>query len=122
MGVGGVTVALRGDASQEEVRFAVGTVHATRRFHLPIHPGEPGHMFIRRCVKAFSLACSMALVAGCGTSTPPAPLVRHAPYLYSDVIGGHKARAAKMKAAKIHAVTDGPTYMAELDAELRRQT
>ena len=88
-------------------------------------------MFIRRCVKAFSLACSMALVAGCGTSTPPAPLVRpaaftplglNAPYLYSDVIGGHKARAAKMKAAKIHAVTDGPTYVAELDAELRRQT
>jgi outer membrane protein OmpA-like peptidoglycan-associated protein len=39
------------------------------------------------------------------------------------VIGGHKARAAKMKAAKIRPlVGGGPAYMAELDTELRRQT
>ena len=66
-------------------------------------------MSIRRCVHAISLGSLMALLAACGTSPPP-PLVRpaaftplglNAPYLYADVIGGHKARAAKMKAAKI---------------------
>lgn len=87
----------------------------------------------RRCVNAIALGCSIALVAACGTAPPPPPLVRpaaftplglDAPYLYSDVIGGHKARAAKMKAAKVRALSAGtaPAYMAELDTELRRQT
>jgi len=71
-------------------------------------------------------------VAGCQTSPPPPvvvpaafrPLGLTAPYLQGDVIGGQKARAAKMRAAKIRPLTAyevGP-YLAELDAELRRQT
>ena len=90
-------------------------------------------MSIRRCVNAIALGCSIALVAACGTAPPPPPLVRpaaftplglDAPYLYSDVIGGHKARAAKMKAAKVRALSAGtaPAYMAGLDSELRQQT
>jgi outer membrane protein OmpA-like peptidoglycan-associated protein len=91
-------------------------------------------MSISRSVKAIALGWSVALLAACGTSSPPPPaLVRpaaftplglNAPYLYSDVIGGHKARAAKMKAAKIGSVAPGggPAYMAELETELRRQT
>jgi outer membrane protein OmpA-like peptidoglycan-associated protein len=40
------------------------------------------------------------------------------------VISGTKARAAKMRAAKIKPLTpyEAPTYMTELDSELRRQT
>jgi outer membrane protein OmpA-like peptidoglycan-associated protein len=91
-------------------------------------------MSIRRCVKAIALGCSITLVAACGTApAPPPALVRpaaftplglNAPYLYSDVIGGHKARAAKMKGAKVRPLSAGaaPAYMAELDTELRRQT
>ena len=91
-------------------------------------------MSIRRRVNAIALGCSLALLAACGDrAPPPPPLVRpaaftplglNAPYLYSDVIGGHKSRAAKMKAAKVRALSAGtaPAYMAELDSELRRQT
>jgi len=89
-------------------------------------------MHVRRSLKAIAAGCSIALVAGCQTA-PPAPLVRPtafiplglgAPYLYGDVIGGHKARAAKMRAAKIRPLNAGaaPSYMAGLDSELRRQT
>lgn len=89
-------------------------------------------MSIRRRVKAIPFACSIALLAGCRTA-PPAPLVRpaafiplglDAAYLHADVIGGHKSRAARMKAAKIHALAAAaaPAYMAGLDSELRRQT
>jgi outer membrane protein OmpA-like peptidoglycan-associated protein len=78
------------------------------------------------------LGCSIAALAACETAPPP-PMVRpaaftplglNAPYLYGDVIGGHKARAAKMKAAKIHALspTAAPAYIADLDRELRTQT
>lgn len=72
-------------------------------------------------------------LAGCETAPPPAPVLRpaaftplglNAPYLYADVIGGHRSRAAKMKGAKIRPL--GPAaaaaYMAELDRELRTQT
>jgi outer membrane protein OmpA-like peptidoglycan-associated protein len=47
-----------------------------------------------------------------------------APYLYGDVIGGHRARAAKIRGAKIRplAAYAAPAYMANLGAELRRQT
>ena len=92
-------------------------------------------MSIRRCVKAIALGCSVALVAACGTAPPPPPpaLVRpaaftplglNAPYLYSDVVGGHKSRAARMKAAKVRPLAPGAAapYMADLDMELRRQT
>jgi len=52
------------------------------------------------------------------------PLGTTAPYLLGDVIGGQKARAAKMRAAKIKPLTpyEVPAYMADLGAELRRQT
>jgi outer membrane protein OmpA-like peptidoglycan-associated protein len=41
-----------------------------------------------------------------------------------DVIGGYRARAAKMRAAKIRPLTPAevPAYMADLETELRRQT
>jgi outer membrane protein OmpA-like peptidoglycan-associated protein len=78
------------------------------------------------------IGCSIAALAGCRSAPPPAlvrpvaftPLGLNAPYLYGDVISGHKARAAKMRAAKIRplSVAESATYMAELDRELRVQT
>src|SRR5207342_2175140 len=52
------------------------------------------------------------------------PLGVTAPYLMGDVIGGNKARAAKMKAAKIKPLSpyEVGNYMAEFSSELRRQT
>ena len=89
----------------------------------------------RRGLKAIGLTCSVAVLAACNTfgSSPPPPVVRppaftalglSAAYLYSDVVGGHRARAAKMKAAKIRPLSAGaaPAYMANLASELRRQT
>lgn len=78
------------------------------------------------------LGCSIAALSACETSPPP-PLVRpaaftplglSAPYLYGDVIGGRRARAAKMRAAKIHPLgpANAPGYMAALDSALRTQT
>lgn len=74
------------------------------------------------------------LVAGCGTfrQSPP-PMARPAafialgvgaPYLSGDVIGGRKARAAKMRSAKIGPLAPQavPAYLGELEGELRRQT
>lgn len=79
------------------------------------------------------VGCSVAVLAGCNTAPPPPPVLRpvaftplglNAPYLYGDLIGGHRARAAKMRAAKIQALTPGaaPGYIAQLDRELRTQT
>lgn len=77
------------------------------------------------------LSCSALALAGCQTAPPPVavpasftPLGLNAPYLSGDVIGGHKARAAKMKAAKIHPLPPGmaSAYMAKLEQELRQQT
>lgn len=90
-------------------------------------------MQFRRTLTPFVLGCSIALLAGCETSAPPPTMVRpaafiplglDAPYLTSEVIGGHKARAAKMRAAKIKPLGTGsaPAYMADLDRELRTQT
>ncbi len=90
-------------------------------------------MQFRRGIKAVLAGCAIALVAGCRSAVPPPPLVRpaaftplgiNAPYLYGEVIGGHKARAAKMRSAKIKALTAGaaPAYIAALDRELRVQT
>ena len=52
------------------------------------------------------------------------PLGVCAPYLMGDIIGGQRARAAKMRAAKIRPLgpAAGRYYMADLDSELRRQT
>jgi len=88
-------------------------------------------MTIHRSLMAFTFGCAVAL-AGCRSAPPPAmvvpasftPLGTTAPYLLGDVIGGTRARAAKMRAAKIRPL--GPmevgAYMADLDSELRRQT
>lgn len=94
-------------------------------------------MNLRRGTTAFGLICSLALLAGCQVFAPPpppaAPVVRpsaftalglSAAYLYSDVVGGHRTRAAKMKAAKIRALSPAaaPSYMVSLGGELKRQT
>ena len=88
-------------------------------------------MTFSRSLSAGALACLVLALAGCATAPPPmvrpaafTPLGVGAPYLYSPVIGGQKARAAKMRAAKIHPLTPAaaPPYMAELDGELRQQT
>lgn len=90
-------------------------------------------MMINRTCKALILGCTVAAVAGCQTAPPPPPMVVPAsftplgvtaPYLMGDVIGGLKARSAKMRAAKIRPLgpAEVPAYMADLDSELRRQT
>ncbi len=89
-------------------------------------------MDLRRSAKAVMFGCSIGLLAGCATAPPPTlvrpasftPLGLDAPYLSSEVIGGHKARALKMRAAKIQALTPAaaPSYIAELEGELRTQT
>lgn len=88
-------------------------------------------MPIRSAAKPIAIL-SLLAIAGCSTSPPPPlarpaafiPLGLGAPYLAQDVIGGTRARAAKMRAAKIPALraAAAPAYMAELDGELRRQT
>src|SRR5579884_2229037 len=87
----------------------------------------------RNVIRGFLAGCAIAAVAGCQTAPPPPPIAvpaaftalgTSAPYLRGDVIGGQRARAAKMRAARIRPLTPaevGP-YMADLDAELRRQT
>jgi outer membrane protein OmpA-like peptidoglycan-associated protein len=91
-------------------------------------------MGLRRTALAIGFGCFA--LAGCqvfAPPPPPPPTVRpaaftalgvSAPYLYADVVAGRKARAAKMKAAKIRPLSAGaaPAYMAELENELRQQT
>jgi outer membrane protein OmpA-like peptidoglycan-associated protein len=86
---------------------------------------------ITRSFSALVLGCALAALAGCQTAPPPmvvpaafTPLGTAAPYLLGDVIGGQKARAAKMRAAKIRPLSPAEVgaYMADLDSELRRQT
>ena len=87
-------------------------------------------MILRRILAAV-LPCSALALASCQTAPPPmvrpaafTPLGVSAPYLSADVIGGHRARAAKMKAAKIRPLSPvaASAYMANLDRELRQQT
>jgi len=88
-------------------------------------------MHIRRTLPAAAFACSALALAGCQSGPPPmarpaafVPLGVSAPYLSGDVISGHRARAAKMKAAKIRPLSPiaASAYMADLDRELRQQT
>ena len=89
-------------------------------------------MHLRRSLTAVILGCSLLALAGCQSAAPPPPvrpatfipLGVNAPYLLGDVVSGHRARAAKMRAAKIRplAAAAAPMYMAELETELRQQT
>lgn len=88
-------------------------------------------MTIRHRVRSLVFGCTVAALAGCQTSQPPmavpasfTPLGVSAPYLMGEVIGGVKARSAKMRTAKIRPLSPYETgaYMADLDSELRRQT
>lgn len=91
-------------------------------------------MFARIPVIVAVSGLAVAL-AGCATRSayPPPPLVRpaaftalgvEAPYLSADISGGTRARAAKMRSAKVRPLSPGaaPAYMAATAAELRRQT
>jgi len=85
-----------------------------------------------RWTKPLALGWLIAGLAACETAPPPpapvpasfTPLGVSAPYLMGDVIGGYRARAAKMRAAKIRPLTPGevPAYMADLETQLRQQT
>lgn len=89
-------------------------------------------MHASRRLSWLALAGTALAATACSTSGPPPPPPRPAAftpmglgaaYLSSDVIGGSRARSAKLRAAKIRPL--GPAagaYMAELDGELRRQT
>jgi len=89
-------------------------------------------MISNRTFKALVIGAALGAVAGCRSAPPPPvvvpaafrPLGTSAPYLLGDVIGGQKARAAKMRAAKIRPLRpmEVGAYMMELDSELRRQT
>jgi outer membrane protein OmpA-like peptidoglycan-associated protein len=89
-------------------------------------------MTINRSRMAFILSAALTALAGCRSAPPPpmivpaafTPLGTAAPYLLGDIISGTRARATKMRAAKIRPLTPlevGP-YMADLGSELRRQT
>lgn len=86
----------------------------------------------RRIAAALATVGAFITITGCETAPPP-PVVRPAAfiplgvgaaYLSGDVIGGSRARAAKMRAAKIRPLSPAaaPAYMADLDRELRQQT
>jgi outer membrane protein OmpA-like peptidoglycan-associated protein len=85
-----------------------------------------------RSLRAIVAGCAIAALAGCRTGPPPpmvvpasfTPLGVNAPYLMGDVIGGLKARQAKMRAAKIRPLgpAEAGAYLADLGSELRRQT
>jgi len=90
-------------------------------------------MAIRPILKTLIVGCALGAIAGCSTAPPPPPMVvpaaftplgTSAPYLLGDVIGGQKARAAKMRSAKIKPLSpyEIASYMADLEAELKRQT
>src|SRR5690242_19017278 len=115
---------------------SIGSVHMRNHHrYAPVHgsltlPGATQKMIIRRTWMAV-LAGSTFALASCQTAPPPilrpaafTPLGVSAPYLSGDVIGGHRTRAAKMRAAKIRPIPPAMAgaYMARLDRELRQQT
>src|SRR4029079_8295423 len=97
-----------GRHSQAPARFTGGTIIARHRFHGPFDAsGAPQEMNTRSSLMAMLASSTFALVS-CQTAPPPVvrpaaftPLGVSAPYLSGDVIGGRKARVAKMRAAKI---------------------
>lgn len=88
-------------------------------------------MILDRGFKALAVSCTIMAVAACQSAPPPLvrpaafiPLGLGAGYLNADVIGGHRSRAAKMRAAKIRPISPvaAAAYMANLEHELRQQT
>jgi outer membrane protein OmpA-like peptidoglycan-associated protein len=90
-------------------------------------------MTMRASIRLTAAATAAGLaLAGCamrGAPPPPPPpaftaLGVSAPYLNGELIGGNRARAAKMRAAKIRPLAPGAAsaYSAATAAELRRQT
>jgi outer membrane protein OmpA-like peptidoglycan-associated protein len=90
-------------------------------------------MQFRRPLNAAILGCSIFAIAACSGGPPPpviprpaefTPLGLGATYLSGDVISGGKARAAKMRSAKVRPL--GPAaaaqYLASTERELRVQT
>jgi outer membrane protein OmpA-like peptidoglycan-associated protein len=106
------------------------------RFHrvIDLASGAP-KMDRTRSIPAVALGSLLLLAAGCSMTpfsrpAPPPrpaafiPLGIAASYVNSDVIGGRKARAAKLKAAKIRPLSaaEAPGYMYRAEQELRNQT
>lgn len=88
-------------------------------------------MHIRRTNRSFLAAGLAVLAAGCGMNVAPPPpppqftaLGTTAPYLSADIVGGTRARATRMRAAKVLPLRPAAAaaYMANTAAELRRQT
>jgi len=90
-------------------------------------------MQLSRLLRAALVGCTLTVLTACATA-PPAPVIPRpadfiplglgAGYLSGDVIGGGKARAAKMRAAKIRPLRAGSAdqYLASTESELRSQT
>src|SRR5689334_13626150 len=109
---------------------------------MPRAPVQPlgGIFWGRTIMRNFRILTNVAVagatlaLAGCGMvqgpppppPPPPAafvPLGLGATYLNGPVIGGYKARAAKMRAAGIKPLGAGASaFTTDLDGELRRQT
>jgi outer membrane protein OmpA-like peptidoglycan-associated protein len=91
-------------------------------------------MQLRRAWSMAVLGSGLTALAACSTAPPPAPVIPRpaeftplglgAAYLSGDVISGRKARAAKLRAAKIKPLTasGAAQYLASMDNELRAQT
>ncbi|WP_037551711.1 OmpA family protein [Sphingomonas sp. URHD0057] len=91
-------------------------------------------MQFRRLLSAAAIGCGLIAFASCSTAPPPAPILPRpaeftplglgARYLAGDVIGGLKARSAKMRAAKIRPLgaSAAAQYLASTESELRSQT
>src|SRR6476661_5680997 len=98
---------------------------------MAVERGAPRMISVRH-FRFLVIGGGIAVLAACQSAPPPPPIVpaaftplgTTAAYLLGDVVGGQKARAAKMRAAKIRPLgpAEAGTYMAEFDSELRRQT
>jgi outer membrane protein OmpA-like peptidoglycan-associated protein len=87
-----------------------------------------------RPLRTAVLGGAILAIAACSTAPPPPPVLPRpaeftplglgASYLSGDVIGGKRARAAKMRAAKIRplAPATAAQYLATTERELRIQT